>query len=90
MAALITWNILRGQTSLDTFKPSRGRSKPGLVCIPEQGPNPASTPSFSVFQLTPGERLYDLGWSRNLVNIFSRPLFRDKTSAQRSVGIWIQ
>lgn len=91
MAALITWNILRGQTSLDTFKPSRRRSKPDqpydtLVCIPEQGSNPADIHSVSVFHLTPGERLYDLGWSRNLMEVFSRPFFRDKTTGQRSVG----
>jgi palmitoyltransferase len=95
LAVLITWNVLRGQTSLDTYRPSRrtlNSSKPydTLVCIPGQesaAPTQTDTSKPNVYQVFPGERLYDLGWFRNVKQVASQPLFCDSLARHRSVDL---
>jgi len=99
LAILVTLNVLRGETSLDTYRPSRQRQnsdKPynTLVCIPGQGAvaqNGLQTdflPVSNVYHVFPGERLYDLGWFRNLKQLVSQPLFHDKTVWQSGIYSW--
>ncbi|KIM90581.1 hypothetical protein PILCRDRAFT_812340 [Piloderma croceum F 1598] len=96
LAALITWNVLRGQTSLDTYRPSQRKANPGkpydtLVCIPDQAVVAQSRlqpDTLTVSRVFPGERLYDLGWSRNLKRVACQSLFWDRIPRQNNVYSW--
>lgn len=86
MAVLITRNVLRGQTSLDTFASAGRRDRlvriPGLTA--ETGPR---AKIMDVSPLLPGERLYDLGWSMNLRQLSSQQLLSGQNMHQRYVLI---
>jgi len=101
LAVVITWNVFRGQTSLDTYRPSKLRGSPGrpsdiLICVPSQDGMPQSAIRTAtllistVYHVIPGERLYDLGWSRNFEQMASQPLFRDSVIGQSGIYIWPQ
>lgn len=86
MATLITMNVIRGQTSLDTFKPKVHIER--LVRIPGLQvhftlPNRAT----EVSALLPGERLYDLGWRQNLRLLTSQQLLSSQSIHKKWVRI---
>jgi len=101
LAVLVSWNSLRGQTSLDTYRPPRQRSKLNkpydtLVCIPDQigiahsqSGLQTDTPCIAnVYHVFPGERLYDLGWYRNLKQVESQFLFCDNALHKSDLYAW--
>ncbi|KZP21075.1 hypothetical protein FIBSPDRAFT_826201 [Athelia psychrophila] len=87
MAILITLNVLRGQTSLDTFKP-KGRTDK-LVRIPGLDTHgSAAAGVFEVSALLPGDRLYDLGWRENWKLLASQELLSSRNTHKSGVFVW--